>query len=312
MDIKSLQLFVFLSESLHFGHTALRCNLSPSAVSRQLQRLEDSVGQLLVDRNNRHVRLTSAGEVFLTYARKAIYDWQQMQSLLRETQTQISGELSVFGSVTASYSILTQILPKLRESSPGLDVKLRTGDQADGIERVLSGDEDCAIIARPDQLPSKLTFLPLLGTPLRLIGPTTPGAFSDMIEKCVAEKHEPNWSKTPMILAERGLARKRLLKYFSDNDGQPNIYAQVAGHEAVVSMVSLGFGLAVVPELVIQHSPKQETVRVLPWLNELPPFVLGLCALQEQLKDPLLQAFWKCSLESYPNQLKPERVLNGQ
>ena len=148
MDVKSLQLYVFLCESLHFGQTAVRCNLSPSAVSRQLQRLEDSVGQTLVDRNNRHVRLTSAGEIFLTYARNAIFEWQQLQSQLRESQTQISGELSVFGSVTASYSVLTQILPRLREKFPSLDIKLRTGDQANGIERVLSGDEDCAIVAR--------------------------------------------------------------------------------------------------------------------------------------------------------------------
>ena len=108
-----------------------------------------------------------------------------------------------------------------------------------------------------------------------------------------------DWATTPLIVAERGLARKRLLKHFTDIGYQPNIYAQVAGHEAVVAMVSLGFGLAVVPELVFQHSPKQDAVQVLPWLDNLPPFELGLCAFTDRLNDPLLQALWTCSTERY-------------
>jgi LysR family positive regulator for ilvC len=103
-----------------------------------------------------------------------------------------------------------------------------------------------------------------------------------------------------MVLAERGLARERLLGQLQLRVQRPNIYAQVAGHEAVVSMVSLGFGVAVVPELVMQHSSKQEAIRILPWLNELAPFELGLCALEDRLADPLLQAFWNCAEASYP------------
>ena len=74
-------------------------------------------------------------------------------------KSDLTGEISVFGSVTASYSMLAQILPEMRESYPGIEIKLRTGDQADGVSRVLEGTEDCAIIALPDHLPSKLEFL---------------------------------------------------------------------------------------------------------------------------------------------------------
>jgi LysR family positive regulator for ilvC len=101
-----------------------------------------------------------------------------------------------------------------------------------------------------------------------------------------------------MILAERGLARERLLARLDQSGQSPRIYATVAGHEAVVAMVSLGFGIAVVPELVIQHSPKRDTVRVLPWLSDLQPFALGLCALKARLKDPLLKALWGCAQHS--------------
>lgn len=300
MDLRAYQIFLKLAETRHFARTAALSNLSPSAVSRHLQRLEAAVGQQLIERDNRQVHLTPAGRHFLDYARQAVGAWQQLRSDLSTTQSALSGEVSVFGSVTASYSVLTQILPGMRESYPGIELKLRTGDQADGVERVLNGAEDSAIIAKPDQPMAKLSFLALRQTPLRLIGPRTPSALARQLDACLAAGETPDWSTTPMILAERGLARSRLLARLRAQAKKPNIYAQVAGHEAVVSMVSLGFGVALVPELVIQHSPVQETIRTLPWLDDLKPFELGLCALAERLKHPLLQAFWGCAEQSYP------------
>ena len=298
MDIRAYQVFLQLAQTLHFGRTAALCNLSPSAISRQVQRLEEQVGRVLVERDNRHASLTPAGRHFLEYARKAVDDWQQLRGDLDASQPALSGEISLFGSVTASYSMLTQILPLMRESYPGIEIKLRTGDQADGVERVLESRDDCAIIALPDVLPARLEFLPLTSTPLRMIGPATPSALSRTLSHCLASQSEPDWSSIPIVLAERGLARERLLDTFRERDIQPSIYAQVAGHEAVVSMVSLGFGVSLVPELVITHSPRQQTVRELPWLAGLPPFRLGLCAMQDRLGDPLLQAFWQCAARS--------------
>ena len=300
MDIRDFEVFLSLAETNHFARTAERVNLSPSAVSRTLQRMENEVGQQLFERDSRQVRLTPAGRHFLDYARRALDDWHRLRVELSGGQSNLSGEISVFGSVTASYTLLDQILPAMRESFPGIEIKLRTGDQADGVERVLEGTEDSAIIAAPDRLPDRLQLLPMQQTPLRLIGPRTPSALTRQIDQLLDAETEPDWNAVPMILAERGLARERLLSRMKSARKTPRIYATVAGHEAVVAMVSLGFGVAVVPELVIQHSPKKETIRVLPWMSELPPFALGLCALKERLKDPLLKALWDCASGSHP------------
>ncbi len=72
MDVRACQLFLKLAETRHFGRAAALCNLSPSAVSRQLKRLEEMVGQHLLDRDNRQVRLTPAGRHFLEYARRSV------------------------------------------------------------------------------------------------------------------------------------------------------------------------------------------------------------------------------------------------
>lgn len=299
MDIRDCQMFIQLATTEHFAKAASACHLSPSAISRQLQRLESEIGKKLVERDNRQVRLTPAGRHFLEYAYQTVHAWQQLRRDLSDDPQTISGELSVYGSVTASFSLLSQILPVLRSSYPGVELKLRTGDQADGIERVLTNSEDCAIAAQPDVLPSQLQFLALQQSPLYLIGPTMGCALSQRLDAALEAQALLEWTQIPVILAEHGLARERFLQRLRQLNLHPPIYAQVAGHEAVVAMVSLGFGVAVVPELVIKHSPRQDTIRVLPWLADLQPFTIGLCARQERLADPLLQAFWQSAEKAF-------------
>jgi LysR family positive regulator for ilvC len=61
-------------------------------------------------------------------------------------------------------------------------------------------------------------------------------------------------------------------------------------------MVSLGFGVGVVPRLVLDNSPLADTVRVLDVRPQLTPYEVGLFALEKRLASPLIRAFW--SLQS--------------
>ena len=297
MDLRSAEVFVSLAETLHFAQTAQRCNLSPSAVSRQLSRLEEAVGAPLMERDKRHVAMTPAGRAVLLLARRWLAEWSQLRAELTGDNAELHGQLRVYASVTASYTVLANVLPPLRKRYPGIELLLHTGDQADGIERVLAGREDCAIVAEPDHLPAALVFAPLRSSPLVLIGPADKGALHEKIEQQLKLGAEPDWSQMPLVLAERGLARERLLAHLSAQKTQPHVYAEVGGHEAVVSMVSLGFGVAVVPEIVITASPQRKAIEVLPWLSDLDDFVIGLCSKRDLLRDPLMDAFWRSVVE---------------
>ena len=100
------------------------------------------------------------------------------------------------------------------------------------------------------------------------------------------------WAEVPMILAAGGIARRRVDAWFRRLDVTPKIYAQVAGNEAIVSMVSLGLGLGVVPKIVLDNSPHAERVRVLEVDPVLEPYELGLFTLKRHLHNPLVDAFW--------------------
>ena len=289
MDDRALQHFLVLADSLHFGRAAEACHVSASALSRSIRRLEEEAGATLFDRDNRSVSLTQAGQLFLDYARDALTAWDTVRNSLMEAAGELHGEISMFCSVTASYSFLFDLLTRFRGEHPRVEIKLHTGDPEEAIARVLAGNEDIAIGARPVSLAKGLAFRRVAVTPLVFIA-ARPGdsSITDSGEQAAANA----WPAGPMILPERGIARSRVDEWFRDRGLSPEIYAQVAGNEAIVSMVSLGFGVGVVPRIVLDNSPLADTVRVVDARPELAPYEVGLFALEKRLASPLISAFW--------------------
>jgi LysR family positive regulator for ilvC len=296
MDFRSLELFLSLANSLHFARTAEACHLSPSALSRQIQRLEENLGCRLFERDNRRVQLTSAGQAARRHAEIIVERCREMEQDLRGNTGSLRGELSLYCSVTASHSLLSELLAEWRRRQPQVDIKLHTGDEAHAVARVLRGEEDVAIAARPDQLPDKLRFQQLASTPLVFIAPRQESGAQDWSSGLDAAG-EPEWARLPLILPETGQARRTVDDWYHARGLKPSIYAQVSGNEAIVSMVSLGFGIGIVPLLVLRKSPIVESVRVLDVDHPPPAYSIGLCTLRRRHPDPLVEKFWQLAAE---------------
>ncbi|MDB6061650.1 MAG: transcriptional regulator IlvY [Verrucomicrobiaceae bacterium] len=297
MDTRELELFLSLAETLHFGQASERMHLSASAMSRSIQRMEDELGQKLLERDKRSVRLTAAGEELQRFAQEHLLQWRGLVDRMQPHQQTLRGEISLYCSVTAVYSLLSQLLSSFRNRYPAIEIKLHTGDQADAIDRALNGYEDLAIAALPEKLPKKLRTQTLAESPLVFIAPSFSCAVSALLEPASSI----DWAQVPLILSERGLARQRVDAWCRARSLKPNIYAQVSGHEAIVSMVGLGLGVGVVPELVLANSPQRDTIRIIDVSPPLAPFVVGLCATAQRLENPLVRAFWETADASYPS-----------
>ncbi|APE32543.1 transcriptional regulator IlvY [Halomonas aestuarii] len=289
MDMRPLRHFLALADTLHFGRASEACHVSPSTLSRTIRQLEESLGVRLFERDNRHVVLTRQGRTFQAYARDTLEEWERLrQALMSEART-LTGEISIYCSVTASYSFLYELLSEFRTRHPGIELKLHTGDPAQSIQRVLAGNEDMAITPRPRQAPDALSFKSLTRSPLVFIAPHEA---HDWIPTMPDSPSAEQWREVPMILSEAGLSRQYSDTWFRALGVAPQIYAQVAGHEAIVSMVGLGFGVGVVPRIVLDTSPLAERVRILPVKPELPHYDVGLCVLERRLRSPLIAALW--------------------
>lgn len=289
MNLKTLSHFLALAETLHFGRASEESNISISALSRNIRQLEDELGVRLFNRDNRTVELTTEGQKFLQYARDTASQWNLIRHELTDNSGQLSGEISIYCSVTASYSFLYDLLNRFRPVHPGIEIKLHTGDPDRAISRILDGNEEVTIAARPDLVHRGLAFKPITQSPLVFIAPLEPQPNLPT----TSPQTPAEWNRVPMILSEAGVSRSRVDEWFRDQSITPNIYAQVAGNEAIVSMVSLGFGMGVVPKIVLDNSPLVERIKVLEVQPALEPFDIGLFTLKRSLKNPLVAAFWE-------------------
>lgn len=287
MDITKLRLFCALAGSLHFGRAASSCHVSPSTLSRNIKQLEEDLGVTLFARDNRSVALTHEGQSYLSFAREVLQQWETYQESLQAKADQLHGQLSIYCSVTASYSFLYNILTEFRVRHPGIAIKLHTGDPAQSIERVLAGYEDIAIAAKPDKMPAGISYKPITHSPMMFIAPKNNANWQP------PRLDAPDfWQKIPMIISEEGLVRERLDQWFAQNNIKPNIYAEVKGNEAIVSMVSLGFGVGVLPKIVVDNSPLAAQVEAFVAQPDLGPYSMGICVMEKRLKSPILNALW--------------------
>lgn len=286
MNIRELKLFRHLTTTLHFGKTSRECNITPSGLTRTVQRLESEIGQPLLHRDNRSVQLTAAGLVFCKYCDDAIERWNQLQSNLTG-QTALQGELSLYCSVTAILSILPAIFRQFRNDQPRVRIKIETGDAAEAQQKIHNNKTDISIIALPDYHSEKIEFIEFLQTPLIFI---RPARFTEVL---IFKGDTIDWQKTPLVMPNRGLSRQRVTEWFAYNTITPNIYSEVAGNEAIIAMVSMGCGIGVVPQLVLEKSPLASEVEIIDVHPPLAPFSVGACTTARKLKEPIVNAFWQ-------------------
>lgn len=285
MKIRELELFRHLASTLHFGRTSQECNITPSGLTRTIQRLENDVGEPLFFRNNRSVHLTPAGMLFKEYCDESISNWHLFHSHL-QSDTVLRGKLSLYCSVTAILSILPQIFKRFRRTHPHVTLHVQTGDAAKALHKLQSQEVDISIAALPDHQPEGLDFIELLETPLLFIFPRF---FPETISYRRGAIH---WPRTPIILPADGLSRTRAEKWFADKGIRPYIYSQVSGNEAIIAMVGMGCGVGIVPRLVLEKSSLVNEVDILDIHPQLQPFTVAACTSLKNKRNPLVQSFW--------------------
>jgi LysR family positive regulator for ilvC len=288
MDYDALRLFLHLAGTLHFLRTSRECHVSPSALSRTIQRLEREAGWPVFERDRRTVRLTPEGARFAEHARETLDSWDQLRRDLRGKSEGLSGTIALFASVTATQSFLPEILTGFRERYPDIHIKLETGYAADALAMLEQGGVDVTVAALPDRIPAALVARVVTVTPLTFIAPAT----ACPVQRLATQRPIP-WAAVPVVLPASGLARTLADRWFKRKRVKPLLYSEVPGSEATMALVSLGAAVGIVPRLVMDKSPLRAQVRAVNVDPELGEFRVGFCTQRRKLTSPLVQAFWQ-------------------
>ena len=252
MDFFELKAFLTLSKTLHFAKTAEKVNLSPSALSRLITRLEEETGRTLLERSNRDVKLTREGQAFASFAENCLNKKDDIFAEFNSMTGTISGILHVYASVTACYSIMPPFLKELAQKFPELQLNVQTGDPAGAIPAVREGRADVAVAAIPDTPLPEMDCIPVRRTPL-VFAASTGGPWEN-----VSGSPQDIVSSVPLILPKTGLARERFNRWIESRNVKPVIAAETEGNEAIMAMVQLGLGIGLVPHIVLTNGPYEK------------------------------------------------------
>ena len=146
MELRQLEYFVAVAEEANFTRAAERIHVAQPAVSAQIQRLEREIGQPLLDRTRRTVRLTAAGSAMLPHARAALAAVADIRTAMDELTELVRGTVSI-GTVTSHNVDMPALLADFHADFPNVEITLSTDNSAALIEKVRTGRLDAAIVS---------------------------------------------------------------------------------------------------------------------------------------------------------------------
>ncbi|WP_417274326.1 LysR family transcriptional regulator [Celeribacter halophilus] len=243
-ELHQLRCFVAVASEMNFHRAAERLNMTQPPVSRQVQVLERQLGVQLFDRTRRTIRLTAAGERFHVEARELLRRAEDAKVIARSVASGHLGNVSLAFIPIAAVPIVPVIATKLAEDLPNIQIVLNEMMTGEQIERLRTGRIDIGILRRPDStLPGEQRLL--LREPYKLaVHREHPFATRDDIT--IQDLHGEDLL---MYSPGHGWYGYGLLHpIFAAHDVRPNFVQHVGQGISMLTLVNVGYGMALVPE----------------------------------------------------------------
>ena len=128
MDWEKLKIFRYVAQEKSFTHAGIKLNLSQSAASRQIKKLEEEIGVMLFHRHARGLLLTEQGETLLKYANDVFDKISSAENSLTTNKEKPQGSLRVTTTITFGSVWLTSYIDEFLEKYPEISLTLIVGD----------------------------------------------------------------------------------------------------------------------------------------------------------------------------------------
>ncbi|MFG6201202.1 LysR family transcriptional regulator [Nonomuraea sp. JJY05] len=160
VELRDIEIFLTLTEELHFGRTAVRLCLSPARVTQAIQKQERQIGAPLFERNNRTVRLTPVGQQLRDDLRPVYAGLKDSVQRARLAVQGITGTLRVGMLPTNTYD-LRPYWDVFRVRHPQWRLRIQRTQFSDAFAALRRQDVDVLVVWLPVEEPD-LTVGPVL------------------------------------------------------------------------------------------------------------------------------------------------------
>lgn len=253
MDSRQLRTLLAIVQHGSFAKAAEVVHVTPSAVSQQVQALEQEFDAILFERRSRPPSLTPQG----------VQVYEMAQNILRmiaETRAALSGNevtgTFFLGSVrTSALGVLPRAIMKMREEFPLLKINLRVGNSSSLIAEVAAGRLDAAVVAENMSIPQLIRWSPFLREPLWIIAPKHLASEDpvDMLRNLPFVRFQSPVPLAALINTE--LARMQV----ATQD-----IAEMDSIASIINCVAEGMGISIVPDIA-RREPEAEALLYRPF-----------------------------------------------
>lgn len=146
MELRQLEYFVAVAEEASFTKGAARVHVAQPGVSAQIRRLEQELGETLLDRSGRAVSLTRVGEAFLPHARAALTSVDGARLAVDELAGLTRGRVAVGMITSCGVLELPDALAEFHGLHPGVEISLREDNSDRLLEQLREGLLDLAFV----------------------------------------------------------------------------------------------------------------------------------------------------------------------
>jgi DNA-binding transcriptional LysR family regulator len=238
MDTQFLHTFVSVVERGSMAAAARVLNITPAAVAQQIRTLEREIGAPLIARAGRTVSVTEEGARILERARKLLRDVADLRSVANDSS--VSGELRLGACPTALAGMLPDILARMVDKFPQINVFIKPGYSAELYRAVEEGELDAALVLEaPYPLPKTCDWQLLREEPLVVLAP----------QKMAGRDPHELLATEPLIRYDRNQWGGRQADDYLRHSGiVPHERFELNGLNAIAVMVDRGLGVSLVPD----------------------------------------------------------------
>ncbi|MCP3821356.1 LysR family transcriptional regulator [Streptomyces sp. A3M-1-3] len=236
-------------------------HVTTSAVSQQMAKLEREVGQQLLAKNGRGVRLTDAGRLLADHAARIISQVELAQADVEAQRGRAVGELRIGAFPTAARGLFPAALSALRTDHPELRVRSREMEPSEGVLGVVRGELDLAVVLdwynKRLPVPGGLVRAPLLDDAADVAVPVG-HPLADRKVADLADFADDDWISWP----EGEFCHEWLMFTLRGEGIEPRIAHMAEEHHTQLALIAAGLGVCVAPRL--GRGPVPDGVRLVP------------------------------------------------
>jgi DNA-binding transcriptional LysR family regulator len=261
LSLERLRMLHAVSTTGSVVGAARALHVTTSAVSQQIARLEREVGQRLIERQGRGVRLTEVGALLAGNAGDLLSHVERVESAIAEYGGTVAGTLTIAAFATASRGLLPAVLRDLRSRYPDLSVSLSEREPHEAIPILVRGHLDIAVVQDWDDdvllVPEGLSHRNLLNDVFDVALPID-HPLADRGRVAITDLADDEW----IGWSTGQICHDWLVRTLRANGVEPRIAHTASEHSTQLALVAAGQGAAVIPRL--GREPAPASIRFVP------------------------------------------------